>query len=102
MVLDISSVAKPLVPDNGGATVHKVLPPMKAWKRMRPCGGASGPVVTAETKKCAMELVMAARGEFTHWKECRGDWWHHLAGEAAVWIEGLCQEAWKRRPTHMR
>ena len=59
------------------------LPPLKAWlcqsRRI---------VVTAKTKKRAMELACESRYGFNYsWSECSDDWWYHLAHEEAVWIE---------------
>jgi hypothetical protein len=59
------------------------LPPLKAWRyEFRHA------VVTAKTKKRAIELVRTNRYGFdSSWRECCGDWWYHLAHEEAVWIE---------------
>jgi hypothetical protein len=60
------------------------LPPLKAWR----CHYGSKAVVTAKTKKRAMELTRETRYTFdSSWYECGGDWWYHLAREEGVWIE---------------
>lgn len=60
------------------------LPPLKAWRQRY--GGQA--VVTAQTKKRAMEIVDESRYGFnSSWDECKGDWWYHLAHEEAIWME---------------
>jgi hypothetical protein len=60
------------------------LPPLKAWRQYH----EPKAVVTATTKKRAMELTRKTRHCFdAGWHDCEGDWWYHLAQEEAVWAE---------------
>jgi len=64
------------------------LPPLKAWKQEY-----SHSVITAKTKKRAMELAGESRYRFdSSWRECADDWWYHLAHEEAVWVEELDEQ----------
>jgi hypothetical protein len=57
------------------------LPLCKAWR-------SRTKLVTAKTKKRAIELLGRSRYSFdADFSEAGGDWWYHLAGEEAVWIE---------------
>jgi hypothetical protein len=59
------------------------LPLLKAWSYEY-----ANAVVTAKTKKRAMELTEETRYGFDcSWRECGGEWWYRLAREEAVWIE---------------
>jgi hypothetical protein len=63
------------------------LPPCKAWHR-RGDYLRSTTVVTAKTKKRAIELLGWSRFSFDFdFSEAGGDWWYHLANEEAIWIE---------------
>lgn len=60
------------------------LPALQGWFRHN----SGRIVVTATTKKRAIELVKLSRYEIeTHWRKCDGNWWHHLACEEGVWCE---------------
>lgn len=60
------------------------LPPNKAW------WSESGKVVTAKTKKRAIELLDESRYGFDlNFTEAGGDWWYRLAREEAIWIEEI-------------
>tara|TARA_R110002096_G_scaffold380542_6_gene574478 strand:- start:1147 stop:1872 length:726 start_codon:yes stop_codon:yes gene_type:complete len=73
--------------ENDDDRVSGALPPFKAW-----CSNY-GTVVTAKTKKRAIELLETTRYSFNlDFNEAGGDWWYHLAHEEAVWIEETDEE----------
>ncbi len=60
------------------------LPSLKAWRKRY----GNRAIVIAKTKKRAMEIAWQTRHGFdSSWDECDGDWWYHLAGDEAVWVE---------------
>jgi hypothetical protein len=62
------------------------LPALQGWFRH----DSGRVVVTAKTKKRAMELAEISRYEMENdWEKCDESWWYHLAYEEGVWCERI-------------
>lgn len=81
---------------NDDFAISGVLPPYKAWVESVSLGFRKSDrrfVVTAKTKKRAMEILNISRSSMEwSWRQCDGNWWYHLAHEEAIWAEEVDKE----------